>query len=457
MQREPLASKAAWSALAAALNIGGKLIGSILAVRVLGPSEGGRLLLVVWLSEVLVTAAGLGLPQAVTRSIAADEANTATWAMRRFLVPVGLAASAALWWQGGAFGFAFAAQALAGFYLAWLAGRQLFRRAATMNALSGVVVAAGVPLLASYSGVTGALLAYGAASIVPAACALRLFSRGAGGASGVWRYAAATWAAALLSMVAWSRSELFFLERFSGNEAVAFFGAGLTLASLATQAPLLFCGALLPHFAELHGRAQTETLRAAYRDATLLLALFAMPAAALASALSPVLLPLLYGPAFAPAVPAAAVVVAGAGVAFANAGSAYVYGVGKSAFIAFSAGLGAIAATGALLYAVPQWGLVGAAWARVAVQWFLAAFGAWYIHSRLRTPVPVRELLSIAGLAAVAGLVAFAIVSHLPGLTGALLAALAFAAAYATGVCGAGLVPRFITPLAAARTVEETS
>jgi O-antigen/teichoic acid export membrane protein len=254
-------------------------------------------------------------------------------------------------------------------------------------------------------------------------------------------------------MAAWSRSELWVLGHFRGPEAVAMFGAGLTLASLATQVPLLFSNALLPHFADLQGRADSQSLRSSYADGTRLLALLVMPATALLSALCPVLLPLLYGPEFAAAVPAAAVVIAGAGLAFANVGSAYVYGTGRSSFIAFTAGLGAVTAAAALLWAVPQWGNWGAACARVAVQGSMVAYGCWYIQARLQTPVPVRELLFTAACAAAAGFFAAAVVQRLPSLPGAVIASILFGIVYATGISVSGQIDTRFSALRAGENV----
>ena len=310
--------------------------------------------------------------------------------------------------------------------------------------------AAGVPLLAMHFGARGALVGYAGASLLPAVRAISLFGlRPFMPRHSVWPYALASWAAALLSVITWSRSELFFLDRLRGPAEAAMFGAGLTLAGLATQVPLLFCGALMPHFAELHSRDDIDALRRAYGRTTELLAVVVMPAAALTSALSPVLIPLLYGPQFGPAVPSAAITIAGASLAFASAGSAYVNGLGKSSFIAMSAGLGAIAVIGALLYAVPARGATGAACARVAVQFSMVALGCWYIASRLRTPVPVARLAMTAACSASAGLCAAAVVVRLNSIAGLGLAALVFAVVYAVGVGVTGLLEpiRSVAPL----------
>jgi O-antigen/teichoic acid export membrane protein len=128
------------------------------------------------------------------------------------------------------------------------------------------------------------------------------------------RYALYAWAGALSSAFVWSRAEVFFLNRSAGSAAVGLFSVGVTLANLASQGPMLLTAGLLPYFAQAFGKGALAEMREAYASATRVLAFLVFPACFGMAAVLPTLLPLLYGRPFAGALPAATILVIGAGI-----------------------------------------------------------------------------------------------------------------------------------------------
>jgi hypothetical protein len=79
--------------------------------------------------------------------------------------------------------------------------------------------------------------------------------------------------------------------------------------------------------------------------------------------------------------------------------------------------------------AIPAFGLMGAVWARVAIQVLAVAFGGWFVFSRLGFPLPFRalaKLLLAAGLCGAAARLCLLV----PGPASLPVAILAGAAAY---------------------------
>src|SRR5262249_23951491 len=124
---------------------------------------------------------------------------------------------------------------------------------------------AGVAIGAIFFGESGAIAGYCAGSVVPAALSLRR-ADAAGNippelAVRVRRYALYAWAGALSSTFVWSRAELFFLQRSSGNAAAGLFTVGVTFANLAAQGPMLLTAGCLPYFAQSFGRGAVGEMR----------------------------------------------------------------------------------------------------------------------------------------------------------------------------------------------------
>jgi O-antigen/teichoic acid export membrane protein len=230
----------------------------------------------------------------------------------------------------------------------------------------------------------------------------------------VWKFALTTWAAMLVSAVVWSRAEIFFLERYWGLHEVAMFTVGLTLATTVQQVANLFSGAFLPHFAGLAGAGERAVMQRQYAMATKLMALLVIPLSFGGAAVSPVLVPLLFGTEFAVTVPNAMVLMLTAGLSFCMIGSALVYAVERPDFIVIGGAVGVVLSVAAGILVVPRYGVWGAAWARLLIQSSMVGLGIWFINCRLHFSFPFGALARMLMAGLLCSVVAACVVHAVP-------------------------------------------
>jgi O-antigen/teichoic acid export membrane protein len=322
-------------------------------------------------------------------------------------------------------------QSFALFSTAHLRSSQRFHTLATLACASMIAQIGAVYAGAHFYGVVGALAGYIAGQVCLAAATLSLIWRSGKVSpsltSEVWRYGRFSWAANVCNTFVWSRIEILFLQVFWSYREVGWFSVALALSGLASQGPLLLTGAFLPMLARKHGQNDRAGLQNAFTKGTRLLATLALPTCLGMAAVVPSLVPLLYGPEFEPAVPAAMIIVTAAAFTITTViGSHLVNALGRSDFIFFSSLSGALlsAIFGFLL--IPVFGLVGAAISRAIVQLAMVAVGLWFIATRLGFSFPLGAFLRIllASLAAAgAAFVTVDAIGHLPGLFAAIAVA----------------------------------
>jgi O-antigen/teichoic acid export membrane protein len=407
----------------------GSVLANVIVAHMLGVEGTGVIVFALWMAMLAAAVTDLGaqatlaryLPELTLAGRAAD-GDRLTALLRS---AVALACCAALagfasyggweWWAGGAepaisilVGVACALQALAGFTYGYLRGVQRFDHLALVTAVSLAAQLVFVAVGSLTFGLPGALVGYCTGSVLPAALALRP-ARCTGPLAAdirrrARRYALYAWAGALSSAFVWSRAEVFFLNRSAGSAAVGLFSVGVTLANLASQAPMLLTAGLLPYFAQAFGKGALAEMRDAYASATRVLAFLVFPACFGMAAVLPALLPMLYGRAFAGALPAATILVIGAGIgSAASVGTSLVMAVDRSDFIFLSGLVAAVLTVIAGFTAIPAFGLMGAVWARVAIQVAAVAFGGWFVFSRLGFPLPFRDLAKLLVAAGLCG------------------------------------------------------
>jgi O-antigen/teichoic acid export membrane protein len=414
---------------------------NILIARWLGPAGTGETAYLLWAATTITLVTGIGLPSALSRFVAEFSGSAdrelphaiAHWLARwHFILAVGATVIVTLArpFLGMSPGSAAAqyvflacipAYALASLYNAYLAGSQQFRRLGSVTILSTGVQITTVTIGVPYFGVAGAFGAYVAGAFVPAVLALclivvrkPLIELPLALRSRVRRYAVNSWAASLLSAFAWSRLEIFFLERSRSEHDVAMFSIALSMATLATQGPMLLAGALLPHFSQLSGTGQVDLLKRTYTGVTRLLGFLLFPCCFGCAAITPVLLPMMFGDAFRPAVPVAVVSIVFASIgATATAGSALLLATEKAWLITACAAVGAVLAVLSGLFVIPRWGPMGAACGRSAIQLIMVAMGVAFISRSLHCAVPFRALGRIAVASIVVSTLAFAVVATL--------------------------------------------
>lgn len=448
--------------------VGGTL-GTIVVARLLGPESLGVVTYAAWIVATALTFADLGIPGALARylpDLGRREGEAAAGALSRRLSLCFVAAAAvavlgllgaALWLyrtqpasagpvHPGAYlsnavfwllvAAAVAGQSASGLAIGILRGRQQFGLMARVLSLAALTQVVTTVVGAWLYGVTGALAGAALVGIVPALfLATSLRPRGPVPPelrSRVARYCVATWLSFVLATVAWTRTEIFFLERSWGPQSVALFSVGLTLANLAVQAPLLLTGPLLPHLAGHVGAGDLDRAAGLYRDGMRLLSMLVVPACLGLAAILPTLVPLLYGPGFEGAVLPGAILVAAAGLSALNSvAQVYLNATERSAVNVSVCAAAAVGVVVAGLTAVPAYGLLGAALARMAIQFAATAVSIAYVQRRLGAPAPLADLARILAAALACAAVAFLLVRAFPGPATLVVAIPAGAACYA--------------------------
>ncbi|HEX8415748.1 MAG TPA: oligosaccharide flippase family protein [Sphingomicrobium sp.] len=453
-------------------------VSGVAIARLIGPDGTGAVAYGMWCVAVAVTIVDLGAGTVLKRFVPdltargdEDGARRLAGSLARSralaLLPAGLLL--VLWLQlGGRDGedgrtfadpllagllvAAFAGQAMGSLYTAYLKGSQRFGLVARLSLAAAAVQVVAVGFGAWQFGVTGALGGYVAASLIAALLGSRmLLQRGPVTADlqpRIRRFALASWSAAVIGGLVWTRSEILFLEAYGGLTAVGFFAAAATLTAMATALPILLTGALLPYFSEQHSRKQRSQMQAVYSAMTLIVALIVLPGCFGMAAIAPVLVPLLFGPSFAAAVPVAMVLLipAAAGVVGA-VNPTLIYGMEKSSILLYSnlAGLAGMICLGLLV--IPSFGLMGAAWSRAAVHVGVVAIETWYVSRTLGFAPPFRALAVVSAASALSGLTAYLLVLAISGPLSLLVAIPSAMLAFGLAIRVLGVLPMVDTEL----------
>ena len=430
-----LASKTGWSAAAGGCTIINRVATSIVIARLLGVEGAGQVAYLIWIVTTAVTVLDVGVTSSVSRYVAeldgrGDSSQAGALARRLMLTLLAIVGIGVIGLSGvsefvfnsprsgsewALLGGLIAAQSFGAFYRAYLGGRHRFRDLAALAIPCTILQQTGLVLGVIWFGVYGAILGYLFGAVVPAVLSLRILRASSVRETvqpdlkqRVTRNALYVWGAAIVSMFVWSRTEIFFLGRFVGADAVAMFAVGLAMATIAVQGPLLLVGPLLPHFSKQSTDDDQTPLRETYATGTRLMALLVFPACFGLVGITPVILPLIYGEAFSGAIPTAMILIAGgAFAATASVGSSLVYALERARFICITGLIGAMLAVIAGFLIIPLTGAVGAATCRIILQLTFIVIGTVYIARSLECPAPLRALFAIIASATMCGAAAY--------------------------------------------------
>jgi len=459
------ARNSAFGTVAGVLAASSSVVASVIVAHALGVEDTGVVAFALWVGALGAAVIDFGVQASLARYLpelaaAGHTAEihrlaSALWrwlALTCTVTMVGFGGWSWWSWQAGAIsssdallwslvGLLCAVQALAGFTNGLLRGQQRFDRVASLTLVSLAFQLAGVAAGSIAWGAAGAIGGYCAGSLVPAAVSLRYALPSPSPSREltvrVRRYAIYYWAAALSSTFVWSRAELFFLQRSTGSAAVGLFTVAVMLANLAAQGPTLLTAGLLPYFAENFGTGAVAKMKEGYVAGTRVLAFLVLPACFGLAAIMPAVLPMMYGRAFTDAVPAATVLVLFAGIgAISSVGASIIMAMDRSDFIFISGFIAAVMAVAAGLTVIPAFGLMGAVWARAAIQLAAVVMGSGFVFWRLGFPLPLFDLGRLLAAASLCGVVARSCLDLvlLPRGVSMALAIVTGAAAYAFAV-----------------------
>jgi O-antigen/teichoic acid export membrane protein len=416
----------------------GSFLTGVIVARSLGVSGAGAFAYAVWIVLTLVPIVDIGLSAAVSRYVPelrgrgefVESEQLAGFLLRRLAVSllfailiIVMVACAVLLLRPqwvvqessspadsqsfpllGLILLCLASQVFGSYAYSFLRGAQEFRQVAHLSVVSLVVKISGVGIGSVLFGLSGALAGYAAGQLVPAVAACRLIDKSRHPerelTARVARYAKFAWAANVANALVWSRTEVFFLERYWGYEPVAMFTVALAVSTLAGQGPALLTTGVLSLLSERRGRNELAAMREAYETGSRILAAIVFPVSFGMVAIMPVLLPLIYGNVFAPAVPAAIALVVVASLSVPSAmATNLVQAFERSDFIFASAALGVVFTVLAGFLLVPTLGLVGAVTARAAIHILMTGAGIWFVTRRLGYRLPYNSLIRLMAAA----------------------------------------------------------
>lgn len=237
------------------------------------------------------------------------------------------------------------------------------------------------------------------------------------------RYTLVTSVGVVLTFVVWRRSELFFLERFSSDTQIALY----SIAFAAAAAPVVLfqgiTGAILPAVATLHGAGERDRIQTGFSRALRLLLVLALPLTALALALGPAFLGVVYGGEFHGAGPVLLIMLALMPIVpVVNLSAVFLGGLGRVWFPVIAGAVASAINIALDLVLIPHFDAIGAAVANTVGQLAVGVPVVVYAcrilgDVRWELPVLARSVLSSAG----AGLAALAGVVLVDGVGGVLL------------------------------------
>jgi O-antigen/teichoic acid export membrane protein len=456
------------NAIATGSLVSGGALCTIVIAQMLGPHSLGVVSYAMWLIGLAVIVADLGIPSALTRFLpevlqterggeedGARVSDGLTAALMRafasavaavMLVCGVVVAGLVLSDPGGRTGIGIdpddylhnplfwglvavgtGGQSLVVLALGLLRGRQEFGRLARIASASALLQILATAVGTALFGISGAIAGAAFLGAIPGIFLVLSLRRG--GAiekplrTRVVRYCGTYWVSYLLQAVTNTRTEIFFLARSFGTEAVALFSIGVTLANIAVQVPILLTGSLLPHISQHMAAGDHARAADLYRTSLRIMAMMAFPACLGVAAIAPILIPLLYGKGFVDAVlPAAILMGASAASALASVAQIYMNAAERNVFSigAGLAGAAAVVVSGLLL--VPLYGVLAAALVRGGVQLFTAGFSLWYVQRHLGAPAPLGIIARILCAAFVCAGAAYCFVLLIPGPASLLVA-----------------------------------
>lgn len=328
-----------WTAAAAIVLTGGRFLVTIILAKKLGVSEFGRFAFSQWLVDMIFLSLAFGLPGSASRFFSEFKSQSTNllaferWYLpRAFVVVLAVAVASplvALAFHGEVdlkfallqAGWSVSA-ALWALLMARAQGLQQFKRIAVSNGVYVVIALAGCTLLPNEGvPVSSAMLLV---MIATAAAALTNWvtlpitkndatSPGSDLNGRMLKiFGLNVWISSLVSALVWSRGEIVIVRAELGVSEVAIYSIALSLFGIATQGVMLFTGAVGQHLTQMWGAGEHENAISLCRRFTDMLTLVAGFLSSFLILFAPELILFTFGPAYADAVGAMAILGLGA-------------------------------------------------------------------------------------------------------------------------------------------------
>lgn len=453
---------------------------SVIVARLLGVEGAGIVAYALWIMTVATLLSDFGMPQAVLRFIGqADGAAGARPGLvrtltRRFVLTTSTLAAFILgyaaWLELSGAGHAsliwiataalFLSYAYSTMSLGAAQGLARFRESSLNTAIGCLLQPLLVALGALLLGPAGAIFGHAFRHLPQALCLRRYLSPASEGIEPVTApmvaYARNSWISGGLTALLGSRVELAIIGLFFNLTAVGHYAIASTMAGMVIQLSYFLVAPLVPLFSHHHDRGDRPALTTAYRRSLLGLALVLAPVCFGGAAISPVLIPVLFGADFTDSVGIAVILLA---FIFASAMITVPYRMmlahERSGTVLRFALWEGVVCIALLFAAVPTFGTVGAAWVKGLTGCVSCLVYFWYCHRRLGVSCDAVALLKVLVAAGACAAAARACIWWMPGLPGMVVGIVAGAIAYALGLALLRAVPaeerRMVAELASAR------
>ncbi|TCR92277.1 oligosaccharide flippase family protein [Rhizobium sp. BK376] len=439
---------------------------NIIAARLLGPAGSGKVAYALWVATSAAAIADMGLPQTLLRNAGALSGTGSAWkslvraALRAFTISLLMVCAAILVYAAMTYAYRdarhawfwvvtailFLSYAVSAFSTAVARSRNRFGQTANSTAIGSALQVPLVLVGAWLLGPTGALFGY-VARYLPQALRLGHYLDRSIPASShaltpeMRTYGRYMWLSDLIEILVLSRVEFLFLGFFFSATGIGYFAVGLGLAGLIEQVMLQISPALIVSFSDAHAKGDQKALQNAYSRVIRMVALVMLPVSFGGAAIMPDLLPLIFGDAFLPAVPAAATLLAFVWIAGLSVIPWGVVGAaGRSWLLLRVQVISGILTVLLLSLSVPLAGLEGAAASRAAITTLTFILLALTARRHVGVAVPVgalaRNVLAAALCAAAAGTAVYL----LDGPAAIIVAIPAGAVVYALAVRLLGLI-----------------
>jgi len=320
-----------------------------------------------------------------------------------------------------------------------LTGLQRFRQASVVGLTTGLIgTTATIAVLAAGGGIVGMFAVELAVGLVNLAWTSTLARRVLREVAPeplpvgplrrqVRRYALGYSVGIVLEIIVARRSELFFLERLSTDDQIAFYSIAFSMVTAASALPQAMAGATAPAFATLFGEGSRERIHSGFNRGLRVILLFALPLTAGVVALGPSLLRVVYGTDYAPATAPLLILLAGFPLlGLASLAGAVLTGLGRLRVPIIANAFAAAADVAVAATLIGSLGARGAALANLAGQLTYFTVMLVYTFRLVGHERPGAALLRAAAAAAGAGAAAWAVQAVVPGVLGLLLGCAAF-------------------------------
>jgi O-antigen/teichoic acid export membrane protein len=462
------------------------LVISIVAARYLGPDGMGRQSYIAFVALSVTLLVTGGVPVALSRFIGErlgsghpeEVPPLLRWALRIEVVGATLAAAGLI--CAGLLGAApraawiltgvgAAAAVLHTVPSAVLSGTQRWRAASMVGLATSLgVTIATVVVLAAGGGIVG-MFAVDAAFAVLGLAAVTVIARRALPGTGrtgtlgrelrgrILRYAGIGTVNVALSFVVWRRSEFFFLGHYSSDSEIAMYSIAFAAAAALTKLPEAAGTVLSPAFATLFGAGALDRMRSGYARAQRFVVRVALPLTAIALALGPEAVRVVYGEQYHRAGDVLLLLlVAFPAVALVSPSRGLITGFGRRRFPVTVGAFAAAVNIGLDLLLIPGHGAMGAALANALAQLAggipVIAYATYQVRPVSWAPGPTARALLAA---VVAGGVAYLGLLLLGGAPGIVVGGLLGVAVYAALVLPLRVLPvedeRWLLDLASRR------